>query len=124
MLTYLKACDPEVRIRRLIELTIIEQLAKDLLAHYTVEVDGTSTKTVKEVLDEVFAVDAAEINLYEAGGMMVGWIQIVLGNDGHDCIADCQYKKRTPGAPDYTPLYEAMQAAEELASLLEEAHGL
>ena len=113
---HLKSCDKEVRIRRAVEIAVIRKLASDLLwKPYQLEVhDGEvyhSCTTPDEVVDAVFSVDSAVITLLNPNQTIHASINIVLGNDGWDCINDYSTKLESRMLP-------ANKFAEELAEWL------
>jgi hypothetical protein len=83
-------CDTRVRPRVRMELKIVNQLIKSAKAYgYTLkeaqaEDEGDFDYDIK---DMIFNLDEAKIMVYKED-KYIGWIHLVLGNDGYDLISD------------------------------------
>lgn len=95
-LQHLKACDPSVRFRRLVELAIVRKLVTDVIAagHSITVYDGEDrpvkrSKDVDLIMDHAFSVDECWLNiraLRDSG--VLGTVLLVYGNSGWDVISD------------------------------------
>lgn len=107
----------DVKKRIEIEKRIVRQLVQKMdAAGWTVkEVDYgediVPVVKVSDVIGAVFAVDVSTIRFFNAGGVS-HVVQIVLGNDGWDCIADWSYSEK-PGDTFNSVMEQMMEYANE-----------
>lgn len=94
-LTHLASCDSSVRLRRLVELTIVRKLTTDLIAAgYLITVDDgedepvRGSKDVDAIMDAAFAVDEAYLRVRKPGMPVRSFVRLIFGNTGWDVISD------------------------------------
>ncbi len=119
-----------IETRQKVERQIINRFVTDALAAkyrlavslergYDVEDMLLGSRDKKKIVDEAMAGDEAHIFVQPADGALtengsvvsVGWVYVVLGNDGWDVVSDYT-----------TNLEELLTGANELASKLEERY--
>lgn len=93
----------DLETRQKIEHDVVQYLIREAAsAGFVLEAayDGGETfkkPTEQQAMDAVFSVDESKLYFRKEGFEKKQWAQIVLGNDGWDCIADSSY---TDGDPD------------------------
>jgi hypothetical protein len=81
----------EVRPRARMELKLVNRLIADAAAagyKLTVEEYEQDGEKGYDVKSAIFNLDECYVNVIGTDGKFLGWVRLVLGNDGYDAISD------------------------------------
>jgi hypothetical protein len=84
----LAMADSSVRPRMKMELQVVH-LLMELAGRYGWKLVETSeAENSGDLLTDIMNLDEAVVDVFSATGNPIGWIKLVFGNNGYDCISD------------------------------------